>query len=110
MLVKVTSVTATTAHLLWSQSMRREWMFLVAFWQTGQPPQSAFVDSNFLVLQHLVPDTTYNAYVTLEDATSSPVTFTTRPLPEAGTLKSIVAGDNDPDDGKETCVAASSIK
>ena len=38
----------------------------------------------------------------LQDATSSTVTFTTRPLPEGGTLKNIVPGDDDPDDGNET--------
>ena len=103
-------MTATAAHLMWSQSMPREGMFLVVFWQTGQPSQSVIVDSNFLVLQNLIPGATYSVPVTLDAVTSSPVTFTMQPLCEGGIVKSTSTGDNDPDDGQETSVAASSIK
>ena len=94
-LLQVASVTATV-HLIWLLSIPRQGRFLVVFWQTGQLAQSVVVDSNFLLLKHIAPGATYNASLTLDDVTSSTVTFTTRPLPEGGTLKKCIdAVDND---------------
>ena len=105
-MVEVASVTSTTANLMWSQSIPRQGMFLIDFWQTGQPSQTFIVDSNFLVPQQ----STYNASVTLDAITSSTVIFTTCPLSEGGTVKSVAAGNENPDDGNEICVAALWIK
>ena len=75
---KIGYVTSTTAQLIWSMTVTPLNSVSALYWRDGHLQNSILLDFSPLVIQNLVPSTTYNIYLSCGIERSTTLQFHTR--------------------------------